>query len=317
VRWRVTAAPLLAVLTSCSVTSGPPAPTATPGPPGSFSFGVLGDAPYNSYQEVQYRIVLEDLEQHDLVSVIHIGDLFAGPCSDAMYAKSHERLDRLRHPVVYTPGDNEWFDCWESGASHTPLDRLAQLRKVFFTDPTHSLGRNKMPLASQSARPENACWRQGPIVFATTHVIGSSNGMRSFPGRTEADDAEVRQRTESAAAWVREVFAEAAATEAAAVVLALHANAFQRKAPAEGWSSFEPFRTTLAEEVGRFPRPVLVVHGDQHEYRVDHPLPAAPNLTRLEVPGSPDVGWVRVTVIPGATVGFSFENRVVPVWKYR
>jgi hypothetical protein len=36
----------------------------------------------------------------------------------------------------------------------------------------------------------------------------------------------------------------------------------------------------------------------------------------MEVPGSPDVGWVRVTVKPGATAPFSFEKHVVPEWKY-
>ena len=40
------------------------------------------------------------------------------------------------------------------------------------------------------------------------------------------------------------------------------------------------------------------------------------NLTRLQVPGSYDVGWVRVTVTPGAAEPFAFELRVVPHWKY-
>lgn len=59
-----------------------------------------------------------------------------------------------------------------------------------------------------------------------------------------------------------------------------------------------------------------MVHGDEHEYKVDHPVARAPNLTRMEVPGSPDVGWVRVAVEPGAAAPFSFEKHVVPVWKY-
>jgi hypothetical protein len=40
------------------------------------------------------------------------------------------------------------------------------------------------------------------------------------------------------------------------------------------------------------------------------------NVTRLEVPGSPLVGWVRVVVTPGATPSFAFEQRLVPRWKY-
>jgi hypothetical protein len=47
---------------------------------------------------------------------------------------------------------------------------------------------------------------------------------------------------------------------------------------------------------------VVLVHGDTHRFRVDHPLlhpetrrPLA-NFTRIEVFGSPSVNWVRVRV---------------------
>ena len=68
--------------------------------------------------------------------------------------------------------------------------------------------------------------------------------------------------------------------------------------------------------------PVLVLHGDHHEYTVDRPLVRhttgrrLENLTRLQVPGSPDVGWVRVVVTPGVADPFVFEERLIPRWKY-
>ncbi len=71
----------------------------------------------------------------------------------------------------------------------------------------------------------------------------------------------------------------------------------------------------LDEEVARFGKPVLLVNGEDHEYLVDHPL-RSPNFTRMQVPGSPLVGWVRVEVRPGAASPFTFEQRVVPRWKY-
>jgi hypothetical protein len=67
---------------------------------------------------------------------------------------------------------------------------------------------------------------------------------------------------------------------------------------------------------------VLIAHGDEHTYTIDHPVVRSgtkhrlENVTRLEVPGSPQVGWVRVVVTPGATNPFSFEAHVVPRWKY-
>lgn len=42
---------------------------------------------------------------------------------------------------------------------------------------------------------------------------------------------------------------------------------------------------------------------------------AGDNVTRLQVPRSPDVGWVRVLVKPEAPDPFSFENYVVPRWR--
>jgi hypothetical protein len=77
---------------------------------------------------------------------------------------------------------------------------------------------------------------------------------------------------------------------------------------------FEPFLTTLREEAARFGRPVLIAHGDHHRYTVDRQLGLA-NLTRLEVPGSPTVGWVRVTITPRAREPFAFEPHVIPRWK--
>ena len=40
------------------------------------------------------------------------------------------------------------------------------------------------------------------------------------------------------------------------------------------------------------------------------------NFTRLRVPGSPRVGWVRVVVTPGSPPSFSFESRVVSRWRF-
>jgi len=60
---------------------------------------------------------------------------------------------------------------------------------------------------------------------------------------------------------------------------------------------------------------VLIAHGDHHRFQIDRQLGLA-NLTRLEVPGSPDVGWVRVTVTPNAREPFAFEPHVIPRWKF-
>ena len=288
-----------------ALTSGPPAPLRTP--PGSFSFGALGDAPYYAWEELRFRTVLKDLDQHDLGAVIHIGDIFWRPCTDDHYRRALARFESLRHPVAYTPGDNEWTDCWENGSgAFQPLERLATLRRIFYAR-TPALPE----LLRQPVYVENARWRQHGVVFATLHLAGSRNGM----GRTPEEDDAARERVSAAVAWLRAAFAEAG--NAPAVVLAFHTSLYRELPPGHDWRApYEPFIAALEEEVARYGRPVLVIHGDLHRYTVDRPAPNLPNLTRLEVPGSPDVGWVHVTVTPGAATPFTFTRRVVPSWKY-
>ena len=293
-------------------TRGPERPK--PNPHGTWSFAVLGDAPYFWWEERKYPRVLQELRANDLAFVVHVGDIWWHPCTDEHYRQARGWFDAMGHPVIYTPGDNETSDCWESGFA--PLDRWAALRRIFFADPAHSLGAQKIPLVSQGGEfVENQRWSRDGIVFATVDIVGSANGMESFPARTPADDAAVRRRTEAAAAWTREAFAEAARTGARAVVIGFQANMHTEKRNPKYTPAFEPFLSTVEQEAARFGRPVLLVHGDGHIYIVDHPLRPR-NLTRMQVPGSPLVGWVRVFVSGDAKNPFAFEEHVVPRWKY-
>jgi hypothetical protein len=309
-----TAVALIAVLSAVLtvvLTRGldPPRPT----PAGSFSFAAMGDAPYDALEELRFRLVLQDLDAHDLTTVISVGDIFWRPCTDEMYRHTLTQFNGLRHPVVYTPGDNEWFDCHEAGSgSYRPQERLRRLREIFFAQPGQSFGRRRIALASQVESAENVRWSERGVVFATVHLIGSGNGMWRFTSRTPGDDVASRQRTEAAAAWTRDTFSAATAAGAPALVIALHGDPFDEEL--KDREPFQPFLDTLRDEAGRFTRPVLIIHGDGHDYRIDRPLPL-PNLSRLEVPGSPDVGWVRITVTPGAVAPFAFERRLIPRWR--
>ena len=199
-------------------------PTPEEPDPGTFAVAFLGDAPYYVWEDIRFRRLLRQLNASELAAVVSVGDIFWRPCSDEMYFKHLEYFDSVRHPVIYTPGDNEWADCHEPRVGgYEPLDRLAKIREVFFADPARSLGDGKMELASQGASPpfeeyvENARWEQQGIVFATVHLVGSRNALEPFPGRTAADDEESTRRTAAAAAWVRAAFARARETAAPAV----------------------------------------------------------------------------------------------------
>ena len=312
---------VLGLAVAAAAGCGPGAPS--PPPDDGFVFGVFGDGPYYAWEEGRYRRVLADVERADAAWLIHVGDLLWYPCSEAAYRERRARLDAVPYPVVYTPGDNEWTDCHEARpGGHDPLDRLAALRTVFFDPPDRSLGGRTLALESQADDAafaefvENARWTHGGFVFATIHLVGSSNGLDPFDGRTAAHDAEVERRTAAALAWLDETFAIAERDTARGVVLALHAElGLTPGTPSRG---FEAFNARLRERVAAFDGPVLLVHGDDHVQVVDHPLQdeagrSYPNFTRLQTFGSPEIGWVRV-VVDTVNVGFRFEPRLMRGW---
>jgi hypothetical protein len=314
------AAALAALAAGCG---GPDAPE--PLPPGTFAFGVFGDGPYYPHEKHRFTRVIDDVNRVDLQWLLHVGDLQWKPCSDEAFQRRFADLATIRHPVVYTPGDNEWTDCHtRQEGRYDPLDRLAAIRRIFFRDPTHSLGGRTISLRSQAADStfgefvENARWRHGGFVFATIHLVGSGNGREPFPGRTAAHDSAVERRTRAAVAWLDEAFAEARATGAKGVVLAWHGN-IGVNPEEEPREPYAPFLRRLEAQVASFPGPVLLIHGDSHTQRVDHPLKDAsgrvyPNFTRLETFGSPDIGWVRVVVDSAAGRVVKVEPRLMRGW---
>jgi hypothetical protein len=307
-------------------TSGLPPPT--PNPSGTFAFGALGDAPYYAWEDWRYPLMLQDMDGNDLAFSIHVGDIFWRPCSDDRYERSLRWFSDLKHPLIYIPGDNEWADCWtEQEGGFNPRERLAHLRRTLYPSPAVSLGRQTLALETQSTNPayaefvEHARWSWNGLLFATIHAVGSGNFTQRFPARTAADDRESRRRLEAALAWLHETFARAKSQSATAVVVSFHADpGFYASSPDQ--SPFKPLLDAFEDEAVAFDRPVLLIHGDSHHFTTDHPLKARAtkqtigNVTRLEVPGSPLVGWVRVVVTPGATPSFAFEPRLVPRWKY-
>ncbi|MCI0434362.1 MAG: hypothetical protein L0271_12100 [Gemmatimonadetes bacterium] len=319
---RRTAALALALVAGCTLELPEPAPL----PPGSFAFGVFGDGPYGRLEGPRFRRLLEDIDGSDSAWLLHVGDILWYPCSNEAYAARLASLNSIRQPVIYTPGDNEWSDCFEPIAGeYAPLDRLRQLRATFFAAPGNTFGGEPMPVETQSASPdfaefvENVRWRRGGFLFITLHMVGGGNAMRSFAGRSAADDAEVERRTAAALAWMEEAFAIAGAEPLHGIVIALHGNPGLGPA-AERSRSYEAFHQSLTRNVLGFDGTVLLIHGDTHTMHVDQPLidPATglpiQNFTRLETFGSPDIGWVRVVVDTVAGRVVSYEPRLMPSW---
>ena len=61
---------------------------------------------------------------------IFVGDTKGGSeiCTDERVLRAFSWMTLANHPLIYTPGDNEWVDCWQDrGGRFDPLERLALL----------------------------------------------------------------------------------------------------------------------------------------------------------------------------------------------
>ena len=283
-----------------------------------FSFGVFGDTPYHPLEVPAVAQLLRDMDRAGMAFVVNIGDIKRGsePCSSEVLRERHALLDASPRPLVFTPGDNEWTDCHTQAAGeYDPRERLDALRVLFFSD-DESLGQTKLRVTRQSEDPrfrpyrENARWIAGGIVFATFNVPGSNNNL----GQGTAKDDETARRmsamfAEHAArmtanfAWLAEAVAVARQPAIRGLAVFAHADPLFGNQPGSD-DGYEAWRQALRLQAAALGKPMLLVHGDGHRYRVDQPLTdpvtfdRLTNFTRVEVFGSPTVGWVRVDVMP-------------------
>ena len=267
------------------------------------AFALMGDTPYNAAEVRALDDLIDALNGEDLAFVVHVGDITAGrgPCSDAWFEARKAQFQRIRHPFVLIPGDNDWVDCHRSGFD--PLERLGRFRQLFHSG-DDSLGARTMRLERQSSEPrfgeyrEHVRWIAAGVVFVGLNVQGSNNNL----GRTKQMDEEHRRRMRAVRAWLDESIDLAARRGLAGAVILVQADPdFEgrlRHRPGVP-DGFVEFRDALREAALRFGKPVLFVHGDGHFYRQDQPL-ADPstrkpigNFFRVEVPGSPQVRWLK------------------------
>ncbi|AFL73052.1 hypothetical protein [Thiocystis violascens] len=99
---------------------------------------------------------------------------------------------------------------------------------------------------------------------------------------------------------------------ARAMVLLFHADPFfhMNRSP----RGFAATRRALVRLMAEYAGPVLLIHGDTHGFKHDRPLidPGTglpfPRFVRAEVPGSPVVGGIWVSVDPDADEPFAVEE---------
>ncbi|MBT5241681.1 MAG: hypothetical protein HN793_04140 [Rhodospirillaceae bacterium] len=275
-----------------------------------FDFVALGDTAYNVPEDYPvYEALIETINNAEPAFSIHVGDIVGVErCTDAMYEKHLAYFQTFDHPLIYTPGDNEWVDCqfseprmqdpetgaldmagyYAGAAGDIAPDRLNKLRSVFFSE-GESLGTDPLPLHRQSddkTHPqmvENARWTHDDVLFATFHVSGSLNGLTIV---SEESSIEAIGRNRANVAWLDSTFAEATEKESKAIVIVLHADMFETVhaefnffAPLSSHNirggslgPFYWFARRLADLADNFEGQILIVHGDSHVFIVDQPM---------------------------------------------
>jgi hypothetical protein len=242
---------------------------------------MIGDTGYSSAQDSTLISMRARMAKQDLAFVAHDGDIQAqgSPCTDARLNYVKGVFDGFASPFVYTPGDNEWRNCPDS------KQRLERVREIYFST-NQSLGKTRTTVERQPGTPENGRWTRGDVFFSTLNVPGS-NGS-GIPTATNV-------------AWLNATFDAAQAANAPGVMIIWQDDPFNG-------SANEPLVAALKDRTQHFGRPVVLVHGDTHTYKLDHPWNDAQNFTRLETFAGGSGKWVMVTVDPAAPQVFSFKT---------
>jgi hypothetical protein len=291
----------------------------------AFTFGVIGDIPYGDAEIAKFPARIQDINaDKELKFVTHVGDIKNGSsvCSDEYFSNIRTQFDTFEHPLVFTPGDNEWVDCHRTNnGAYNPLERLDKLREVFFDEPGKTLGAT-MPVKTQEnlGLPENVRFNQNRVAFSVLNIQGSNNSLQPWSGlgnttATPEQLAEVEHRTEAVLDQIRDTFADAERRNDRAVVLMTQADMFDPSllnaatANPEIVSGFRGIVQAIIEETNSFDRPVYLINGDSHVFAENQPLaagspwldiygqPAADDLQRITVDGSANAtNYVRFTV---------------------
>jgi len=252
----------------------------------------------------RFERLTDALNREKPLFTVHVGDIKAGntPCSDEYLMKIHGYFGQFHHPLIFTPGDNEWTDCHRDVAgSYDPNERLDKIRQIFYQE--RNIYGSPLMLTSQNTHKgyekfvENAIWENKGIMFGTFHVVGSNNNLKKEPGPlTEAQ--EHQERDAANIYWLEELFNQARNNKSQGVILFLHASLNFQDSSDNG---FKGFTQRLQEEVLAFEKPILMIYGDHHRFLMEKPLreesgKVVKHFTSLMVFGDKDMHAVEIRV---------------------
>jgi Calcineurin-like phosphoesterase len=285
-----------------------------------YTLAVIGDTPYGAAKLAEFPALIAKINSDPRVRLVaHVGDIKAGsssPCTDEYFEMIRALFDEFEDPLAYTPGDNEWTDCHvasKNNGLYTPTERLQKVRSLFFPIPGRTLGQQSMHVVTEGRDPanaayvENTLWKKARVVFAELNVTGSNNDLApwgtplppdagSYP--TQSEEYATRARANST--WLEKAFATAERTHAAGIVLLIQADMWDgTTSTLSGYDALVEHVGTLAQSFGK---PVLLINGDSHVFRVDNPFSAASPLHAIHA-STPVANNVIRIIVEGSAAG--------------
>ena len=305
----------------------------------TYSVGLFGDMPYGAAGKQEYPRLLADVNRSDVSFSVFDGDLKAGgdgACTDQLYYQSRDWFNSLNKPLVVTPGDNDWTDCWgrygPGTGGYDALERLDFERSVFFPS-NLTLGRHPMTVERESAEAgfsayrENARWVKGPVLYLTLNVQGSNDNLPHAGVDGEARPAaeiarmaaEHSAREQADIHWLQASYRKARDLKLKGVMVIWQAdpnfNNEGKLQPAQ-YDGFNEILPALRTEVIAFAGQSALIHGDSHYFKTDKPLnydngQVVTKFTRVETFGAANTHWVQATVDLDDPNLFEFTPRIV------
>ena len=235
-------------------------------------FAIIGDSPYgtsptdNSQTAANPAFIAALNADADVSLVLHAGDIHSGKqyCTQEYNTVVFNQWKAFRHPLVYTPGDNEWTDCHkpaEGGGSYNaatgaidyvkdaagnlvdykggdPVENLKLVRAQFFAAPGKTLGRvmdvNSQAVLFDVANPadkeyvENVWFEKSRVMVVTLNIPGGSNNDTDIwygaPTMSPSQAQEVATRTAADLRWLDTAFKRATENNDLAVLIMLQAD---------------------------------------------------------------------------------------------
>jgi hypothetical protein len=223
-----------------------------------FGFYLMGDTPYADWEDqmLQYQISnLHKNNQSHILFTVHIGDVQKVQrtnCAEAHYAHIANVLKGGPLPTFVILGDNDWFDCPDR---KTSFSLFRQYLTHLDQDWHHTF-----PVVRDDHNPELLALEHDGILFLSIHLINTR--ISDEPEM----DFQIRMRNNQI--WVRRQLDHYFAnTYIRGVVILGHSLRSPRTRP-----FFEFLALNFLNNPERLKVPVVYLHGDGHNWDVDHKL---------------------------------------------